>query len=181
MLRKRIDLARNPAARQELWRRVAGLLEKDVGDVDEAIAACVAILDENPEDDQALETLSRLYAQQGRHRDNLEILERRLALRKPRRRRLVLLQIAALLEGPLGDPTGALERWREVLARAPGDAEALTALERFLQPAIDATLRLAAAQALEPLYERAGRFAELAASSTSTSRRRPTRGRAWPS
>ena len=32
MLRKRIDLAQDPAARQELWRRVAGLLENDVGD-----------------------------------------------------------------------------------------------------------------------------------------------------
>ena len=72
------------AARQELWRSIANLLEKDVGDVDEAIAACVSILDENPEDDQALETLARLYEQQGRHRDRLEIVERRLALRKPK-------------------------------------------------------------------------------------------------
>ena len=56
---------------------------RDVGDVDEAIAACVSILDENPEDDQALETLARLYEQQGRHRERLEILERRLALRRP--------------------------------------------------------------------------------------------------
>ncbi len=164
MLRKRIDLARDPAARQELWRRVAGLLEKDVGDVDEAIAACVAILDENPEDTAALETLSRLYAQQGRHRDTLEILERRLALVKagaPARAEL-LRQIAALHEGPLGDPTSALDRWREVLAAAPADAPALAAFERFLQPAVDAGLRLTAAQALEPLYEKAGRFAELA-------------------
>jgi tetratricopeptide (TPR) repeat protein len=52
---------------------VAGLLEKDVGDVDEAIAACVAILDENPEDAAALETLSRLYAQQGRTGDLKEM------------------------------------------------------------------------------------------------------------
>jgi tetratricopeptide (TPR) repeat protein len=164
MLRKRIDLARDPAARQELWRRVAGLLEKDVGDVDEAIAACVAILDENPEDTSALETLSRLYAQQGRHQDNLEILERRLALAKagtPARVDL-LRQVAALQEGPLGDPASALDRWREVLAAAPSDAAALEALERFLEPAVDAGLRLQAAQALEPLYEKAGRFAELA-------------------
>ncbi len=168
MLRKRIDLARDPAARQELWRRVAGLLEKDVGDVDEAIAACVAILDENPEDGSALETLSRLYEQQGRHRDRLEILERRLVLAAPAGRADLLRQIAALLEGPLGDPAAALDRWREVLAAAPqgqgqgNDALALAALERFLQPAVDASLRLTAAQALEPVYEKAGRFAELA-------------------
>jgi tetratricopeptide (TPR) repeat protein len=169
MLRKRIGLAHDPAARQELWRRVAGLLERDVGDVDEAIAACLAILDESPEDGSALDTLARLYDQQGRHRDRFEILERRLALAQgpaaAAARAELLRQIATLLEGPLGDPAGALERWREVLAAAPAtkeDAGALAALERFLQPAVDANLRLAAAHALEPIYERTGRFGDLA-------------------
>jgi tetratricopeptide (TPR) repeat protein len=167
MLRKRIDLAQDPAARQELWRRVAGLLERDVGDVEEAIAACVSILDENPEDGNALETLARLYEQQGRHRDRLEILERRLSLagEAPAVRAELLRLIAGLLEGPLGDPAGALERWREVLAATPqgNDPAAVTALERFLQPGTDSGLRLLAAGALEPVYERAGRFAELGA------------------
>jgi tetratricopeptide (TPR) repeat protein len=164
ILRKRIDMAGDAASRQELWRRVAGLLERDVGDVDQAIAACVSILDENPEDDQALETLARLYQQQGRHRDRLEILDRRLALLGPAApERVVLLrEIAALHEGPLGDPAGALDRWREVLERAPADPAGVAALERFLAPANAGGLRLAAAQALEPIYERAGRFAELA-------------------
>jgi tetratricopeptide (TPR) repeat protein len=165
ILRKRIDLAGDAAARQALWRNVANLLEKDVGDVEEAIAACVAILDENPQDDQALETLARLYEQQGRHRDRLEIVERRLVLRKPKDPEQVVLrkQIARLLEGPLNDAAGALERWREVLERAPGDADALGALERFLAPDTDGALRLAAAQVLEPVYANAGRWAELAA------------------
>jgi tetratricopeptide (TPR) repeat protein len=169
IMRKRIDLAGDATARQELWRQVAGLLERDVGDVDEAIAACVSILDENPQDDQALETLARLYDQQGRHRQRLEILERRLALQEAattgRLADKVALgkQIAALLEGPLGDHADALERWREVLAAAPADRDALAALERFLAPETDAGLRLAAAQALESIYENAGRWAELAA------------------
>ena len=163
MIRKRIDLAGDATARQELWRQVAGLLERDVGDVDEAIAACVSILDENPQDDQALETLARLYEQQGRHRQRLEILERRLALAsKPVDRVLLLRQIAGLLEGPLGDPGEALGRWREVLEVAPGEREAVAALERFLAPGTDGGLRLAAAQALEPIYEAGGRFNELA-------------------
>jgi tetratricopeptide (TPR) repeat protein len=165
ILRKRIDMAGDASARQELWRRVAGLLERDVGDVDEAIAACVSILDENPQDDQALETLARLYEQQGRHRQRLEILERRLALvdGRPADRVALLRQIAGLLEGPLGDPADALGRWREVLEAAPADRDALAALERFLAPGTDGGLRLAAAQALEPIYESNGRFAELAA------------------
>jgi tetratricopeptide (TPR) repeat protein len=164
ILRKRIDLAADAGARQQLWRRVASLLERDVGDVEEAIAACVSILDENPEDENALETLARLYEQQGRHRDRLDILERRLGLPgAPAARVELLRQIAALLEGPLGDPAHALDRWREVLPMAPGDPQALAALERFLQPGVDGGLRLQAAQALEPVYERDGAFAKLAA------------------
>ena len=175
ILRKRIDLAGDAGARQELWRRVASLLERDVGDVDEAIAACVSILDESPEDDQALETLARLYEQQGRHRDRLEILERRLALG------------GAARAGKGGAAAATADAWRccvrsrpcsrarSAIRRRRSDAgarcsrrrrpirEALAALERFLAPGTDGGLRLAAAQALEPVYERAGRFAELAA------------------
>ena len=151
ILRKRIDLASDVGARQELWRRVAGLLERDVGDVEEAIAACVSILDENPEDDQALETLARLYDQQGRHRDRLEILERRLTLHAaaPAQRVALLRQLATLLGGPLGDPGGALGRWTEVLDAGPGtasDPEAVAALEQYLTPSTDAGLRLQAAR-----------------------------------
>jgi len=169
MLRRRIDLARDAGSRQELWRQVANLLERDVGDVEEAIAACVSILDENPEDTSALDTLARLYDQQSRHRDRLGILERRLGLvrREPAPARYageteVLRQIARLYEGPLGDPANALAHWRQILGTAPGDADALAALERFMQPSVETGLRLAAAQALEPIYEQSGRWPELA-------------------
>ena len=49
-----------------------------------------------------------------------------------------------------------------MLETAPSDPAALTALERFLAPGTDGGLRLAAAGALEPIYEANGRFAELA-------------------
>src|SRR6185312_6394184 len=165
ILKRRIEMAGDAGARQALWRQITDLLERDVGDIEEAIAACVSILDEHPEDDQALERLARLYELQGRHRDRLDVVERRLAMRAPQdAERLPLLrQIAALLEGPLGDAAGALERWREVLERVPGDAEAVAAIERFLAPGTDAALRLNAAQLLEPIYEKARRYPELAA------------------
>ena len=50
-----------------------------------------------------------------------------------------------------------------MLEAAPTDKDALAALERFLAPGTDGALRLAAAQALEPIYEINGRYAELAA------------------
>ena len=92
------------------------------------------------DDPGALDTLARLYEQQGRHADRLEILERRLALIKRdgasrqdvAARVEVLRRIAELSEGPLGNPSDALARWREILSLAPGDPGALAALERLL-------------------------------------------------
>ncbi len=174
ILRRRIDLAQDVAARRSLWRQIADLLEREVRDTDEAIAANLAILDESPEDLGALETLARLYEQQGRHPDRLEILERRLTLLQRDRatqkdlavRVDVLRRIAELLGGPLANPGEALSRWREILALAPGDPAALAALERMLHAAdadeMGPSLRLGAAEALEAVYESAGRFAELA-------------------
>ena len=170
ILRRRIDLAQDVAVRQALWRQIAGLLERDLQDPEEAIAANLAILDESPEDLGALDTLARLYEQQGRHADRSEILERRLALSKREgatRQDLatrvdVLRKIAELSGGPLGHPADALGRWREILTIAPGDPGALAALERMLSASVGPALRLSAAEALETLYESAGRFAELA-------------------
>ncbi|MES1204849.1 MAG: hypothetical protein ABUS79_02825, partial [Pseudomonadota bacterium] len=171
ILRRRIDLARDVDVRRALWRQIAGLLEREVGDADEAIAANLAILDETPDDLGALDTLARLYEQQGRHANRLEILERRLALVKREgatRQDLaarvdVLRRIAELSGGPLANPTDALARWREILTLAPGDPVAVAALEKMLAGDVGAELRLGAAEALEVMYESAGRFAELAA------------------
>ena len=146
----------------ELWRRVAGLLEHDVGDVDPAIAACVSILDENPEDDQALETLARLYEQQGRHRDRLEIVDRRLLLRKPNDAERVLLRKRSRRSrgaarrsgrraGSLARGAGARRRGR----RGPGRWSASwPPAPRGPAPGGRAIL--------EPIYEKVGAFAELA-------------------
>ena len=182
ILRKRIDLAGDASARQELWRSVASLLENDVGDVDEAIAACVSILDENPEDDQALETLARLYEQQGRHRDRLEIVERRLALRKPKD--------ADRLAAPAADCQAAggaarrSDRRARALARGAGTgagrsrgaggAGAFPGARHRRRPAAGGRAGAGADLREGRPLRRAGRR-----SSASTSRRRPTAARAW--
>ena len=119
-------------------------------------AACVSILDENPEDDQALGTLARLYEQQGRHRDRLEIVERRLALRKPKdAERLDLLkQIAKLLEGPLGDATGA-GALAEVLERAPPTGKRWRRWNVSWRPAPTPACAWPPRRCWRPIYERA--------------------------
>src|SRR6185436_15424591 len=143
--------AKDLPARQATWKRIADILERQVGDVDEAIAANLAILDESPDDPGALEILER----------RLSLLGKREALSRPElaARAEVLRRIAELLGGPLENAADALIRWREILEITPGDPGALAALEKLLGPGVDEALRLAAAEALEPVYESAGRFA----------------------
>jgi tetratricopeptide (TPR) repeat protein len=172
ILRRRIDLSTDPAVRRGIWRRIAEIFERQVGDLNEAISANLAILDESPEDVGALDALAELYGRQERHAARLEVLERRLSLSPagPGANRQdqsdsvpTLRRIAELLSGPLASPADALGRWRELLALAPSDPGALGALEHLLGGEVDPSLRLGAAQALESTYEAAGRFAELGA------------------
>ena len=136
-----------------------------------------------PRTTSALETLARLYEQQGRHRDRLEILERRLALVAgggPRARAELLRQIARAARGAARRSGDALERWREVLrARRPADtrgaggAGALPGAGHRRRPApgggAGAGAGLRARRAASPSSRR---------SCASTSRRRPMRARA---
>lgn len=155
LLRRRAD-AVDAVARNQLRHRMAAILETELHDVDEAIATVSPVLDDTPDDVEALKTLARLYHSKGAAAEHLEILERLLLLAGSDRERIDLLRaIAGLLQGPLGRRTEALERWREILRLAPGEADALAEMERLLDDA-DVALRFAAAETLEPIYRAAG-------------------------
>ena len=166
--RERVDLLRrradrvDAAARIQLRHRMAAILETELHDGDEAIATVRPVLDDAPDDRQALQTLARLYQSKGAAAEHLEILERLLALAIQDRERIDLLRtIAGLLQGPLGRRTEALERWREILKLAPDEADALAEMERLLDDS-DMALRFAAAETLEPIYRAAGEGSRLA-------------------
>jgi tetratricopeptide (TPR) repeat protein len=166
--RERVDIlnrrvgASDPNARRELRFRIAAILERELNDPDEAISAVLAILDESADDRTALDALARLYDKKGATAERLEILERRLALATNSGDRVELLrQIAEILQGPLGRPGEAFDRWREILQLAPRDPGALAQLERLLGEE-ESALRILAAQAIEPIYEQAGEWDKLA-------------------
>ncbi len=162
ILGRRATLATDPAARRELRFRIAATLERELGDVDEAIAAVRALLDEAAEDRTALQALARLYQKKGAPSERMEILERQLVLAAtPADRVEFLRQIAELLSGPLERPGEAFDRWREILALAPRDAMALGQIEAILGDE-ENTLRPLAAETLEPLYQSAGDWPKLA-------------------
>jgi tetratricopeptide (TPR) repeat protein len=155
LLRRRADMVEG-TARNQLRHRMVAILETELHDGDEAIATIRPVLDDTPDDVDALRTLARLYHSKGAAAEHLEILERLLLLTASDRERIDLLRpIAGLLQGPLHRRTEALERWREILKLAPGEADALAEMEHLLDDS-DMALRFAAAETLEPIYRAAG-------------------------
>ena len=161
LLKSRLDHV-DVTARRGMRFLIASILEKELGEPDEAVATIRPILDELPEDREALSALARLYQMQGASVEHLEILDRLLLLAPGDTERIDLLRrIAGLLQGPLGRQAEAIEKWREILRLAPNDPAAMAELERLLTSE-DVSLRFAAAETLEPIYAKAGDSARLA-------------------
>ncbi len=136
------------------------LQEHALDDATEAIAAYLEILDSLPEDSDTLIELTRLYREQERYPDLLDILERRLAMSATDSERITLTcDIATLLEKHLGREAEAMERHAWVLQRDLGHAQALEAVERL---AGDPDLLLRGAEILQPIYETSATWDKLA-------------------
>ena len=63
--------------RRTLWSRIAMLYEDALEETDEAIKAWSTLLDESPDDLEAIRSLSRLYENTGRWRDLYDTLDPR--------------------------------------------------------------------------------------------------------
>jgi tetratricopeptide (TPR) repeat protein len=178
ILRRRVELSGDAAERKAHLSRIAVLYELAIEEPAEAITAYLEILDHVPEDSDTLVELARLYREQERYPDLLDTLERRLALAEAAARPrpgakpeakidskteqdavALTCEVAELLEKHLSREAEALERYAQVLARAPGHAQALAAVEALGR---DADLLLRAAEILRPIYERSGSWERLA-------------------
>ena len=126
------------------------MIEVKLADRDEAITGYGVILSERAEDVPAIDALARLYESAEQHSNLLDMLERRLPLTDEVPDRVQLrLKMAGLLEGALRRTDAALEAYREVLVDDARSQVAREGLERMLD---DDSLRLRAAEVLEPIY-----------------------------
>ncbi len=151
ILRRRVELSKDAAARRALLWRIAELQESALGDANEAVAAYMEILDAAPEDQGALAELARIYRVQERWSDLVEVAERRLALASARAERAARrFELGELLQQKLARPEEALDRFRQILVEEPDHERARLAVEHFLA---DHDLKLRAAEILQPIYE----------------------------
>ena len=157
--RRRIELAQEPADREALYGQMAAVYEERLGRPEDAIAAYLEVLGLDDTSHVALTALDGLFSRQGMWEELADNLEAQLRLAATDEEQIqLMLRLAALRESKMKMIEPAIEIYRQVLEREPGDAAALAALERLGKlPEHE----LAIAEILEPLYRQSGDFQKL--------------------
>ncbi|WP_146653024.1 tetratricopeptide repeat protein [Labilithrix luteola] len=159
VLRAREQRADGSESRKVLMVRTAQALADRMGEVDEAIVAYRAVLDDFDADRNVLGALTALYEKGARWPDLAETLEAELSLATDDADRIALLtRLGDVRRKRLEEIGEAIEAYRQALTLDPDNATARTALEELLD---DERARADAAEILRPLYESSGASAKL--------------------
>ncbi len=138
-----VRLEQDVARRRELYERIGGLHETVLKDAQKAIAAWRARLADDEADTVALGALERLYEGTGEHRELVGVLRKREQVETAGgERRRTMTKAAETLADRIGDVPEAITAWRAVLDEFGPERPTLAALEA--------------------LYEKAERWADLA-------------------
>ncbi|MEM9070179.1 MAG: tetratricopeptide repeat protein [Myxococcota bacterium] len=133
LLERRIDAEMDPGARLDLRRQLAEVYAGPIDDKERATAAFEAILDEAPEDLDAIGALEGLYDQAERWDDLRGLLDRRLDIAVTDDDRVAArVRLARLSERAFGRRDDAMNQLREILEIDQTNVEALGELERLL-------------------------------------------------
>jgi tetratricopeptide (TPR) repeat protein len=153
VLRMREQLTEDSAERRTLMVRAAKALEAS-SEVEEAILAYRAVLDDFGSERSILVSLSGLYDRAGRDMDLVDTLTAEIALSESESERVDLLyRIGEVRRTRMKDLEASIESYREALLLDPGHAPSRAALEALLG---NDDARREAAQLLRPLYEADG-------------------------
>ncbi len=118
----------------QLRLRLGRILVDEVEDVDAALSHYRAVCEAEPENEQALEALEKLYVKTDRPTDLLDVYQRRAELTvEPEQRKQILFEIAKLYDSKLEQPEDAISTFQTVLAEDPADVAALAALDDLYQ------------------------------------------------
>lgn len=116
--------------RAGLFRQMAGGWEQ-VGRLDRAAECYEWVVSFAPDDDDALEQLTRLYRASCSWRALIETLGRRATKLEPSERAALFLDIACIYDEELGDDGGAVDFYQSVDELDPGRPDVLGALVRL--------------------------------------------------
>lgn len=157
---RQIEAADDPAARTALRKELARIHREARSDRESEIEALRALLLDAPEDDEALALLSSALLSVQRYTEAAEVILERAGLAQTRERRVtLLLEVARLYTGPIGDPAGAMAHYESVFQVTPGHPEAIADLLRMAKIKDSSE---SAAVLVIPQLEQMSRWADLA-------------------
>lgn len=115
-----------------LRRKLAGLAGEKLGQTSEAITQLEQILESDPNDEESIRVLDRLYRSEGRVQDLRKLFEHRLEHVEDNPTRYdILKELAEIEEIQLQDAESAAGRHRAILEIDGTDVESLAALDRM--------------------------------------------------
>ena len=119
--------------RRALRHRAAAVAFDRLADTDRGITLYLALFDDDPEDELAIERLVALYRTSGRPSELLTLRERQIATATTPERRIDLRLEAARILDALGDYDGALKVLRQSLTEAPRHEATIAGLAKILE------------------------------------------------
>jgi tetratricopeptide (TPR) repeat protein len=158
--RRRLDLAEDPDARDEIQAAIATVHEEMLGNPEAAVQAWREVLDVDPTNRRALEALDRLFTRLSRWQDLSDNLQTRLSLAESTEEQTVIqLRLALVREERMADMPGSIEIYRQILERDNSNGDAITALERLIEHHEHAQV---IADILDPVYRELAAYDRLA-------------------
>jgi tetratricopeptide (TPR) repeat protein len=133
MLEYHLRYAGSANEKLHIIKRIAGLLQDQLGDFAKAIPYWEKIIKHVPGDEQAIDALLVAYQHESRHEDLARILDLKVKAREgdPAGQVDALRRLARLANGELKESTRAEEAWEALLKIQPADREALEALSKI--------------------------------------------------
>ncbi len=117
---------------RDLYRRMAAISERELKDVPNAIEHYEQALARGGDEPAILAELDRLYASSERYDSLADVIERRVAVASNDEAIELLVRLGELRQTRFQDPRSALNAYRDVLDRAPGDPRVTEKLEGLL-------------------------------------------------
>ncbi|HTE55100.1 MAG TPA: hypothetical protein VK698_29815 [Kofleriaceae bacterium] len=114
-------------------RRLAGMYEQRLADVDGVVFSCTGVLEILPGDRDALERMERVLEKAGDHARLEQTFEYHASSATGPAEKAKVLRRLARLAQDRSDESAAMERWEQVVKAVPSDADALAALADLYQ------------------------------------------------
>lgn len=156
---KMAELIEPPEEKRQVLYLLGAVCERELGNVDMAIAAYQRIIELIPDDLEALQRLDVHYSEKEAWQELLPVLEREISLSgDPDEAASFIYRIGELYAQHLDDIPRSLSYFREVLALSPDHAPTIGALETLLHTEDAAMLT---AEILAPIYQDEGEWLKL--------------------